>query len=48
MTEVPAGNYELTISNCDFMGCQYVLPKTVRIDAGRTTNLDIDIDTGIR
>lgn len=45
---IPAGNYELTLSDCGFMGCRYALPKTVVIEAGKTTSLNINIDTGIR
>lgn len=45
---IPSGTYELTITNCDFLGCRYSLPKTVLIEANKTTRIDIEIDTGIR
>jgi len=45
---VEAGTYQLTMTNCTFLGCPRVLPMTVRVDPGKTTTLKIDIDTGIR
>lgn len=45
---IPAGTYELTITNCEFLGCRYSLPKTVLIEANQTTRIDVEIDTGIR
>ncbi|MCX6648920.1 MAG: hypothetical protein NTV61_05970 [Candidatus Bathyarchaeota archaeon] len=47
-TEVRAGTYSLTMSNCTFLGCSRVLPMTVTVKPGQTTTLQIDIDTGIR
>ena len=46
--EVPAGTYSVTITDCQFMGCRYGLPKTVVMEANKTTSVEIDIDTGIR
>ncbi len=46
--ELPAGKYEVTLSDCNFLGCNYALPKNVNIEANKTTEMDIDIDTGIR
>lgn len=45
---VPAGEYAVTVSNCDFLGCSSSLPVTVVIRDGETSDLRIDIDTGIR
>ncbi|OGD32489.1 hypothetical protein A3C91_02560 [Candidatus Azambacteria bacterium RIFCSPHIGHO2_02_FULL_52_12] len=44
----PAGAYTMNLSNCVFMGCAYALPKNITLEAGKTTRMDIDIDTGIR
>jgi hypothetical protein len=44
---VPAGAYQLTITDCDYIGCSSVLPKTVVIETDKTTRADINIDTGI-
>lgn len=43
-----AGTYSMNLSNCLFMGCARVLPQTVTLEAGKTTQADINIDTGIR
>ncbi|MDA1129486.1 MAG: hypothetical protein O2913_12435 [Chloroflexi bacterium] len=45
---VPAGEYVVSLSNCDFLGCSASLPVTVVIKDGETSDLHIDIDTGIR
>jgi len=45
---VPVGEYVVSVSNCDFLGCSSSLPVTVVIRGGETTDLRIDIDTGIR
>ncbi|MDG6901674.1 MAG: hypothetical protein JRM80_06900 [Nitrososphaerota archaeon] len=42
------GSYALTLSNCEFMGCRSALPKSFSIVAGRTTVVNVSIDTGIR
>ncbi len=46
--EIGAGIYILSLSDCSFLGCNRSLPKTVTIEAGKTTETKIDIDTGIR
>jgi hypothetical protein len=46
--EVKAGSYQVTISDCVFLGCRSALPRTVVIRSGEKTNISIDIDTGIR
>jgi len=46
--EVNAGSYQVTLSNCTFLGCSSSLPRTVEVKPGETTVLNIDIDTGIR
>ncbi len=45
---VEAGTYQLTMTNCTFLGCSRVLPMTVHIIPGQITELQINIDTGIR
>ena len=45
---VPEGEYVVTVSDCDFLGCAGSLPVTVVIKNGETFDLNIDIDTGIR
>jgi hypothetical protein len=45
---VEAGTYQLTMTNCTFLGCSRVLPMKVRVDPGQITKLQINIDTGIR
>ena len=47
-TTVPVGNYLVTMTDCDFLGCAGSFPVTVEIKDGEPTNLMIDIDTGIR
>ncbi|MBI4160792.1 MAG: hypothetical protein HY506_02695 [Candidatus Yanofskybacteria bacterium] len=46
--EIPAGNYEVTLSRCDYLGCRYSMPKFITVEANKTLELNIDIDTGIR
>jgi hypothetical protein len=46
--EVKAGSYQVTLSDCVFLGCASSLPRTVVVKPGETTILHIDIDTGIR
>ena len=48
MAFVPVGEYSVSLSDCDYLGCSSVLPVTVVINEGEATDLDIDIDTGIR
>ena len=45
---IPESSYEVTLTNCQFLGCRHALPKTVMVDANKTLILTIDIDTGIR
>lgn len=47
-TEIAVGTYILNLSDCSFLGCNYSLPKTVVIMEGKTTEINIEIDTGIR
>ncbi|PKB71255.1 MAG: hypothetical protein BZY87_06475 [SAR202 cluster bacterium Io17-Chloro-G6] len=45
---LPAGKYVVTLSNCEFLGCSGSLPVTIVIKDGETSDLRINIDTGIR
>ena len=45
---VPVGEYSVSLSDCDYLGCSGALPVTVLLNEGEATDLDIDIDTGIR
>ncbi|MEE8466474.1 MAG: hypothetical protein V3S68_08365, partial [Dehalococcoidia bacterium] len=45
---VPVGEYAVSLSNCDFLGCAGSLPVTIVIRGGETSNLRINIDTGVR
>lgn len=42
-----AGAYHVTVTDCDFLGCRR-LPLQTEVLPGKTTALDIEIDTGIR
>lgn len=46
--KISVGTYTLNLSDCDFLGCSYSFPKTVIIEENKTTEINIDIDTGIR
>ena len=46
--EVPAGKYTLTLEPCDYLSCKNEFPKEVIVEENKTTNLEINIDTGIR
>lgn len=46
--QVPAGTYSLNLSDCGFMGCHWTLPKIVKVEANGKTQVNLDIDTGIR
>lgn len=46
--QLDPGNYSLDLNECAYLGCGYSLPKTATIEAGKTTEVTIDIDTGIR
>lgn len=43
-----AGNYSITLSDCQYMGCSVVFPKNINVTANKNFELNIDIDTGIR
>ena len=47
-TDIPIGQYEVNLSNCEFLGCSSSLPVNIEIVKGETFDLTIDIDTGIR
>jgi hypothetical protein len=46
--QVKSGVYTLDLTDCSFLGCPRELPRTVTIVPGNTTEIMIDIDTGIR
>lgn len=46
--EVSPAIYTVSLSGCTFLGCSYSLPKTVEVVSGTSTEINIDIDTGIR
>ena len=46
--EVKPGTYVVSLSDCEYMGCDYALPVKVEVAAGTVEYLEIDIDTGIR
>ena len=45
---LPPGTYVIRLDPQPRIGGSKDLPKTVGIESGKTTRLDIDIDTGIR
>jgi len=45
---VNVGTYVLDLTNCTFLGCDGALPVEVVIKKNQVTQLDIEIDTGIR
>lgn len=45
---LPVGTYSASLNFCPWLGCSSALPRTVTIDSGLTTTLNITIDTGIR
>jgi len=45
---VNSGIYALNLTDCTFLGCDYILPKIVTVRPNETTTVDIDIETGIR
>ncbi len=47
-TEVIVGTYLFNLSDCDFLGCRYSLPRTVNVKENETTEFNVNIDTGIR
>ncbi len=46
--QLKPGTYKVNLTDCTFMGCSRVLPKTVTVKANETTYIQIDIDTSIR
>ncbi len=46
--EIPEGNYSVTLSDCNFLGCSQIFPLTVFIKANEKTEINLDVDTGIR
>ncbi|HEY4700147.1 MAG TPA: hypothetical protein VIH27_07285 [Nitrososphaerales archaeon] len=47
-TEIAAGIYTVDLTDCTFLGCKSALPMKITIKTNKETNLNIDIDTGIR
>lgn len=45
---VAVGTYEVTLTNCTFLGCSRALPVTVVVKRNQISTVDIEIDTGIR
>jgi hypothetical protein len=45
---VKVGTYELSLTNCTYLGCEFTLPMMVEITPNQTTKVSIEIDTGIR
>ena len=45
---VPAGEYQVNLQPCDWLGCQHALPQLIVTQPEQVLTLDIDIDTGIR
>ena len=48
VADLAPGTYQVTLKDCDWLGCASVLPQTVTVKAGETTEVTINIDTGIR
>lgn len=46
--ELSPETYTLNLNKCEHLGCTEALPKTVTIETNKTTEVNIDIDTGIR
>ena len=47
-TKVAPGTYQITLKDCTWLGCEQELPKAVTVEADKTTEVLINIDTGIR
>ena len=45
---VTPGNYQVTLKDCPWLGCESELPKNTTVEANQTTEVSINIDTGIR
>lgn len=48
LKELNPGTYSLDLNKCEHLGCGEELPKTITIETNKTTQINIDIDTGIR
>ena len=46
--EIPEGDYRITLSECEFLGCRASFPVTISVTANKTLELTLDVDTGIR
>ena len=46
--EAPAGEYQLEVRPCEYMGCSATLPIRVTMRADVPVTVELDIDTGIR
>jgi len=46
--DLPESNYSVSLLGCSYLGCGAVFPKEVFVQANKTVELNIDIDTGIR
>jgi hypothetical protein len=46
--DVPIGEYVVNLSTCEHLGCSSSLPVEITIKKGKTYELNINIDTGIR
>ncbi|MGH2639147.1 MAG: hypothetical protein ACRDF4_07715 [Rhabdochlamydiaceae bacterium] len=47
-SRIPSGPWNVTMTNCDYMGCSRTFPETVFVTLNNATILNISIDTGIR
>ena len=45
--QVSAGSYSVSMLNCHYIGCIRILPRSVSVSAGETTEFNISINTGI-
>ncbi len=45
---VPAGDYEISMEPCEYLGCRFGVATPVAVRSNDVTNVEIDIDTGIR
>lgn len=46
--QVPAGEFQLTVEPCQWLGCMNALPVQVRVRDGEVSSVAVVIDTGIR
>ncbi len=47
-SDIPSDTYTVGLTDCTYLGCSTALPKTVEVKKGETSQVNIDIDTGIR